>query len=89
MNSQPEKQTPCHPSVRRWIYLRGLMIGLLVSAWWILFAPDSLMEYGLKVTLGIVASLVGSGFYLFNLRHTLYPRDNKGAPAEPAAPRHD
>ncbi|MDP3539666.1 MAG: hypothetical protein Q8S26_13290 [Azonexus sp.] len=49
------------------------MIGLLVSAWWILFAPDSMMEFGLKVILGIVAGLIGTGFYLFNLRHTLFP----------------
>lgn len=89
MNAQPEKPTACHPSVRRWIYLRGLMIGLLVSAWWILFAPDSMMEYSLKITLGVVAGLVGSGFYLFNLRQTLFPRESNGAPAEPTEPRQD
>jgi hypothetical protein len=73
MNTQPEAPATAHPSVRRWIYLRGLLIGLLVAAWWILFAPDSLMERELKVVLGIVAGLIGAGSYLFNLRKALVP----------------
>lgn len=71
MNSQPEFSPAARRSVRRWIYLRGLLIGLLVAAWWILFAPDSLMEHDLKIVLGIVAGLVGAGSYLFNLRKVL------------------
>lgn len=76
MNSQPEISPATRRSVRRWIYLRGLLIGLLVAAWWILFAPDSLMEYDLKIVLGIVAGLVGAGSYLFNLRKVLVSPSN-------------
>jgi len=63
----------CHPSVRRWIYLRGLLLGVLIAAWWIFFAPDSLMERELKIVLGIAAGLIATGSYLFNLRQTLFP----------------
>jgi hypothetical protein len=72
MNSQTEQPITCHPSIRRWIYLRAFLIGLLVAAWWIFFAPDDLMESSLKITLGVVAGLVATGSYLFNLRKTLY-----------------
>ncbi|MDP2881111.1 MAG: hypothetical protein Q8N89_05970 [Azonexus sp.] len=80
MNPQTEQQIACHPSVRRWIFLRAFLIGLLVAAWWIMFAPDSLMESSLKITLGVVAGLVATGSYLFNLRKTLYSQGT-GAPA--------
>ena len=73
MNAQSETPVACHPSVRRWIYLRGTLIGLMVAAWWIFFAPDDLMEPGLKNILGVVAGLIATGSYLFNLRQTLYP----------------
>jgi hypothetical protein len=73
MNTQSEAPATTHRSVRRWIYLRGLLIGLLVAAWWILFAPDSLMEHDLKIVLGIIAGLIGAGSYLFNLRKALVP----------------
>jgi hypothetical protein len=73
MNAQTETPTACHPSVRRWIFLRAVLIGLLVGAWWIFFAPDDLMEPSLKRILGVVAGLIATGSYLFNLRQTLCP----------------
>lgn len=80
MQSQPEQQLPssdkpaaCHPSIRKWILLRGLLLGLLVAGWWIMFAPDSMMESQLKIILGIIAGLVATGSYLYNLRQTLCP----------------
>ena len=82
MNAEPEQQIACHPSVRRWIYLRAILIGLLVGAWWIFFAPDSLMEPSLKMTLGIVAGLVATGSYLFNLRKTLFSTNTSATVAE-------
>ena len=82
MNAESEQAVACHPSVRRWIYLRAILIGLLVGAWWIFFAPDSLMEHSLKITLGIVAGLVATGSYLFNLRKTLFSQKTNAMAAE-------
>ena len=73
MNAQPETSAACHPSVRRWILLRAVLIGWMVGAWWIFFAPDDLMEPSLKRILGVVAGLIATGSYLFNLRQTLCP----------------
>jgi len=39
-----------------------------------------MMESSLKTTLGIVAGLLATGSYLFNLRKTLYPPKNGGMP---------
>ena len=75
MNTKTEQQIAVLSTVRRWIYLRAFLIGVLVAAWWILFAPDSMMEYSLKVILGVVAGLLATGSYLFNLRKTLFPQD--------------
>jgi len=76
----PQQTTTCHPSVRKWIYLRGILLGLLVAGWWIMFAPDSMMESGLKIALGVAAGLLATGSYLYNLRHTFCPPANTGAP---------
>jgi hypothetical protein len=75
MNTKTEQQIAVLSTVRRWIFLRAFLLGVLVAAWWILFAPDSMMEYSLKVTLGVVAGLLATGSYLFNLRKTLFPQD--------------
>jgi hypothetical protein len=82
MNAETEQPVTCHPSVRRWIYLRGMLIGLMVGAWWIFFAPDDLMEPGLKRILGVVAGLIATGSYLFNLRQTLCPSKSTPTVAE-------
>ena len=71
MNTKTEQQIAVLSTVRRWIFLRAFLLGVLVAAWWILFAPDSMMEYSLKVILGVVAGLLATGSYLFNLRKTL------------------
>lgn len=70
----PEEQAQRHRLVRKSIFLRASFIGLLVAAWWIMFVPDSTMESGLKIILGIGAGLVAAGSYLFNLRETLASR---------------
>lgn len=61
-------------NVRKWILLRGLFLGVLLAAWWMLFAPDSLVEPPLKYVLGVIAGLVATGSYLFNLRANLFPK---------------
>ncbi|MBL8429720.1 MAG: hypothetical protein JNJ95_07525 [Dechloromonas sp.] len=76
MNADTEQQTARLSTVRRWIFLRAFLLGVLVAAWWIFFAPDSMMEYSLKVILGVVAGLLATGSYLFNLRQTLFPKDD-------------
>ena len=74
MNTKTEQQIAVLSTVRRWIFLRAFLLGVLVAAWWILFAPGSMMEYSLKVNLGVVAGLLATGSYLFNLRKTLFPQ---------------
>jgi len=70
----PEELALRQKEVRKWVLLRGILLGALLAAWWILFAPDSLMEPTLKYILGVVAGLVATGSYLFNLRETLFPK---------------
>ncbi len=75
-------------NVRKWILLRGLFLGILLAAWWILFAPDSLVEPPLKYILGVLAGFVATGSYLFNLRANLFPKPpavarQKPEPVEP------
>jgi|GEM_PF-1732284 len=59
--------------VRRWVLIRGFLIGAMVAAWWILFVPDSMMDAELKNILGFIAGLLATASYLFNLRHTILP----------------
>jgi hypothetical protein len=46
----------------------------MVAAWWILFAPDSLVDPALKNPLGIAAGLIAMGAYLYFLRESLFPK---------------
>ena len=46
----------------------------MVAAWWILFAPDSLVDPAMKNPLGIAAGLIAMGAYLYFLRDALFPR---------------
>jgi hypothetical protein len=71
-------------AVRKWVLLRGVLLGALIAAWWIFFAPDSLMERDLKIILGVIVGFLATGSYLFNLRHALMlkpsaPPSNSGA----------
>ena len=54
--------------VRKWVLLRGLFLGTLVAAWWILFVPESIVASTLKYVLGVVVGLVATGGYLYQLR---------------------
>ena len=65
--------------------LRGVLLGALIGAWWIFFAPDSLMEPELKKILGVAAGLLATGSYLFNLRDALLLRTCATAPKPEAA----
>jgi len=60
--------------VRNLVLLRAFLFGLMVAAWWILFAPDSLVDPALKNPLGIAAGLIAMGAYLYFLRESLFPR---------------
>lgn len=70
----PEELLLRRKAVRKWILLRGVLLGALIAAWWIFFAPDSLMEKDLKITLGIVVGFLATGSYLFNLRDAILLR---------------
>ena len=59
--------------VRNVVLLRAFLLGLMVSAWWILFAPDSLVDPAIQNPLGIAAGLIAMGAYLYFLRETLFP----------------
>ena len=60
--------------------LRGVLIGTLIAGWWIFFAPDAMMDPGLKNILGVGAGLLAMGSYLFNLRDALMLRPSKTEP---------
>ena len=75
----PEEFKLRQEKVRRLVLLRGVLLGLIMGAWWALFAPDSLVEAPLRYVLGGVAGVLATGSYLFYLRETLFP---KAAPAQ-------
>lgn len=54
--------------VRKWVLLRGVLLGVLVAAWWILFVPESIVASTLKYVLGVVVGLIATGGYLYQLR---------------------
>ena len=54
-------------AVRKWVLLRGILLGALIAAWWIFFAPDTMMERDRTIILGFVVGVVATGSYLFNL----------------------
>jgi len=54
--------------VRKWVVLRGVLLGLLVAAWWIMFVPESVVASTMKYVLGVVVGLVATGGYLYQLR---------------------
>lgn len=54
--------------VRKWVLLRGVLLGVLAAAWWILFVPESIVASTLKYVLGVVVGLVATGGYLYQLR---------------------
>lgn len=60
-------------NVRKVILLRGCLLGLIFAAWWVLFAPDSVVDPEYKTILGVLAGLLATGSYFFSLRATLFP----------------
>jgi hypothetical protein len=70
----PEELAQRRKKVRNVVLLRAFLFGLMVAAWWILFAPDSLVDPALKNPLGIAAGLIAMGAYLYFLRESLIPR---------------
>jgi len=54
--------------VRKWVVLRGVLLGVLVAAWWIMFVPESVVASTMKYVLGAVVGLVATGGYLYQLR---------------------
>lgn len=59
--------------IRKWVLLRGFLLGVLVAAWWILFVPESVVASTLKYVLGLVVGLVATGGYLYQLRSVFEP----------------
>ena len=81
MTTEP---TPCQVSpeesalrlrnVRKWILLRGILLGMIIGAWWIFFAPDAVVDNEYKTILGVAVGVLATASYIFNLRTTLFPR---------------
>jgi hypothetical protein len=70
----PEELAQRRKKVRNVVLLRAFLFGLMVAAWWIFFAPESLVDPALKNPLGIAAGLIAMGAYLYFLRESLIPR---------------
>jgi hypothetical protein len=69
----PEELAFRQAKVRKIILLRGLFLGLIIAAWWIFFAPESIVGGEYKNILGVLVGLVASGSYFFNLRQNIFP----------------
>jgi hypothetical protein len=70
----PEELAIRRKKVRRVVLLRAFLLGVMVAAWWIFFAPDSMVEPALKNPLGVAAGMIAMGAYLYFLREALFPR---------------
>ena len=69
----PEELALRQAKVRQVILIRGLFLGLIIAAWWIFFAPEDIVGTEYKTISGILAGLIASGSYFFNLRQNLFP----------------
>lgn len=74
----PEEIIRRQKDVRKVVLIRGFLLGLIIAGWWIFFAPDSLVEPGLKHVLGVVAGLIATCGYYFVLREALFPKKKTG-----------
>ena len=70
----PEERALRQKQVRKMVILRGVLLGTVIGAWWIFFAPDEVVGGEYKTILGVLAGVVATGSYLFNLRETLFPK---------------
>lgn len=64
----PDELLKRKKEVRKWVVLRGVLLGVLVAAWWIMFVPESIVASTMKYVLGVVVGLVATGGYLYQLR---------------------
>lgn len=69
----PEELAKRQKDVRKVVVIRGLLLGLIIAGWWVFFAPDELVEPGLKNILGVAAGMIATGAYYFALRAELFP----------------
>lgn len=70
----PEERALRQKQVRKMVILRGVLLGTIIGAWWIFFAPDEVVGGEYKTILGVLAGVLATGSYLFNLRETLFPK---------------
>lgn len=70
----PEELALRRKKVRKVVLLRAFLLGAMVAAWWILFAPDSVVDPAMKNPLGFAAGMIAMGAYLYLLREALFPR---------------
>ena len=70
----PEEQALRQKQVRKVVLLRGVLLGAVIGAWWIFFAPDEIVGGEYKIILGVLVGVLAAGSYLFNLRETLFPK---------------
>ncbi len=75
----PEEQAQRRKKVRSVVLLRAFLLGLMVAAWWIVFAPDSPVDPATKNPLGIAAGMIAMGAYLYFLRDAFIPRKQRDA----------
>ena len=69
----PEELALRRKQVRKVVLLRGTLLGSIVAAWWIFFAPEGVVDSSLKNSLGIAAGLIATGAYFYMLRQSLFP----------------
>ena len=70
----PEERALRQKQVRKTVLLRGVLLGAVIGAWWIFFAPDEVVGGEYKTILGVLVGVLAAGSYLFNLRETLFPK---------------
>ena len=70
----PEERALRQKQVRKVVLLRGVLLGTVIAAWWIFFAPDEVVGGEYKLILGVLVGMLAAGSYLFNLRETLFPK---------------
>jgi hypothetical protein len=70
----PEERALRQKQVRKAVILRGVLLGTVIGAWWIFFAPEEIVGGEYKLILGVLVGFLAAGSYLFNLRETIFPK---------------
>lgn len=68
----PEELALRKKQVRKSVLIRAVLLGLMVSAWWIIFVPEDMVSGDLKYILGVLAGLIAISFYLYHLRENVF-----------------